>query len=489
MIGNQNENLRKYSNSSTNPLSGSWRVIVLGIFSAIGYLMIAAWSGDDLRHGQVDAAAITKFLQAFGLLFICYWLLISPLVRGKRMDPRHLWFAIAFGLLFRAILLPTDLILENDIYRYMWDGHTSRQGVNPFRYAPSDNEMVPYRTEYWSKINYPHIPTIYPPTLQYIFISSDTIYPGSVTGMKFFLLVFDVGTIFILLALLEALKKPPEWCLIYAWSPLVIKEIANSGHADVVSAFCLAALMLLIVKKKPIRSSFTLAALFLTKFFGVLFLPLFYLTWRVRHYALFGLFVFLLYLPFLSLDVNPFKGFLTYSKEWQFNAGLYEVLLNLFNRVGGKAAENSSILARLFMLSVIQITVLWQTSALLWRKNQVDLFWAMFVITATLLLCSPVINTWYLVWLVPFFCLFPSRAWIMFSGLAFLSYTYYYNHYFPSWVKLTEFGIFFYLLFIEAVLPKLRWGVIGPWPSIENETEALIEEMTEATEQNDAAVK
>ena len=398
------------------------------------------------------------------------------------MDQRHLWFGIAFGLLFRAILLPTDLILENDIYRYMWDGHTSRQGINPFRYAPSDHETVPYRTAYWSKINYPYVPTIYPPTLQYIFMFSDSIYPGSITGMKFFLLVFDIGTIFILLALLEALKKPPEWCLIYAWSPLVIKEIANSGHADVVSAFCIATLMLLIVKKKLIRSSLALAALFLTKFFGILFLPLLFITWRFRHYTIFGLFVVLLYLPFLSLDVNPFAGFLTYSKEWQFNAGLYEGLLNLLNHAGGKATENAAILARLFMFSIVLITTMWQTIALSWRTEEVDLFRAMFVVTAVLLLCSPVINTWYLVWLVPFFCLFPSRAWIMLSGLVFLSYTYYYHHDFPSWVKPIEFGFFFYLLFKETVIPKFRWGVIGAWPPIACETEPTGEGTIEAVE-------
>ena len=41
---------------------------------------------------------------------------------------------------------------------------------------------------------------------------------------------------------------------------------------------------------------------------------------------------------------------------------------------------------------------------------------------ACVLLMSPTLYPWYVVWLVPLLCLRPSRAWILFTGLVSTSY-------------------------------------------------------------------
>ncbi len=453
--------------SSVSPFKGSFRLFFLGSISLLGYIYLFLLSGEDLFPRSSDPWHITRFLQTYAILFACYWFLISPLVHGKRMDPRHLWFAIAFGLLFRAVMLPSDLILENDIYRYLWDGHTTLEGISPYQHAPLDPATGSYRTDYWSKINYPNYPTIYPPTLQIVFTLSELIYPGSVTGMKFILLLFDVGTIFLLLALLQAIDLPPEWCLIYAWSPLVVKEIANSGHADAISAFLLVLLMLLVVKKNWGRSSITLAFLTLTKFFGVFILPLFHVIWRWKHYGVFLLIIVLSYIPFLSYDANPFAGLMAYSKEWRFNAGIYELTESLLSKIGGEIEEKADVIARITLFSVILLITAWQTIAMTWRTGNKAIFRASYIIIGTLILCSPVIDPWYLIWVVPFLCIFPNRAWILFTGTVFLSYTFYYSYGFEPWVKWAQFGTFFLLLFLEKIFPKWRWGIGNPMESIQ----------------------
>jgi hypothetical protein len=43
-------------------------------------------------------------------------------------------------------------------------------------------------------------------------------------------------------------------------------------------------------------------------------------------------------------------------------------------------------------------------------------------VVACVLLLSPTVYPWYLVWIVPFLCLFPSRGWLAFTGLVALSY-------------------------------------------------------------------
>jgi len=444
------------SPKSRSPFRGSFRLFCLGTLSFFGYAYLNLLSGPELRPEAPDHWYLTRFLQTYAFLFVCYWLLITPLLRGKRMDPRHLWFAVAFGLLFRAVLLPSDLILENDIYRYLWDGHTGVQGINPYAYAPSDPKTEGYRTEYWKRINYPYVPTIYPPTLQWIFWLSELIYPGHVAGMKLMLLAFDVGVIFLLLSLLPKLNRPPEWCLVYAWSPLVIKEIANSGHADAVSAFLLVGVLWLIEQQRRSWSAATLAFLTLTKFFGALLLPLFHQIWRWRHFGLFAGMILLLYLPFLSVEVNPFQGFMKFSSEWEFNGWIFNGARRTIKQIADLDAERADRLARLLLFASVLMVVLWQSVRVAYRKEILDLFHAVFIVIGVLLICSPVVNPWYLVWMIPLLALFPNRAWILMTGLVFLSYIYYYEKKFPPWIQPVEFGIFFLFFLKEYCLPPRK---------------------------------
>jgi len=317
------------------------------------------------------------------------------------------------------------------------------------------------------------VPTIYPPTLQYVFWVANVLYPGSVVGMKFILLIFDVLTIYLLLSLLKNLQLPPEWCLVYAWSPLVLKEIANSGHADSVSAFLLVLLLWLLAKQRPFISSIICALLTLTKFFGLLLLPLFHQMWKWGYYAVFVLVMGLLYIPFIDADVNPFQGFLEYSKEWRFNGGVFMWVEWIFEAtIGMMVLENefaiwvfqgdqfirADTMARYTLFILISLVTL---SCAIWvvrKRTLLDLSRAIFVVLGTLLICSPVIDPWYLTWIVPLLCLHPSRAWLLFTGLVYLSYTYYYSYEFPFWMKPVEFGVFFGVLITEWVFASWRLG-------------------------------
>ena len=42
--------------------------------------------------------------------------------------------------------------------------------------------------------------------------------------------------------------------------------------------------------------------------------------------------------------------------------------------------------------------------------------------TGAVLLFSPTLFPWYLVWIIPFLCFFPNPAWLLLSGLSVLSY-------------------------------------------------------------------
>jgi hypothetical protein len=67
--------------------------------------------------------------------------------------------------------------------------------------------------------------------------------------MKAWLLLFDIGTVLLLISLLKSLQKPIGYSIAYAWCPLVLKEIGNSGHLDSIAIFLTTFSIWLFVRK------------------------------------------------------------------------------------------------------------------------------------------------------------------------------------------------------------------------------------------------
>ncbi len=80
--------------------------------------------------------------------------------------------------------------------------------------------------------------TVYPPLAEWLFRLLHATAPGSVFAWKAVVAAIDFGTCLLLLALLRA-RGRPAYALIYAWNPLVLKELAGSGHVDAVMIFFL----------------------------------------------------------------------------------------------------------------------------------------------------------------------------------------------------------------------------------------------------------
>src|SRR6185503_20321461 len=108
---------------------------IIGLISAIGYLCALLLVRSD--NTAADMA-----------LFIGLFLLLSSLwgVSLWRFQPSLKWL-IGFALLFRAILLPAGLLsadtprlilYDDDVWRYLWEGHVWSAGLNPMRTAPAE---------------------------------------------------------------------------------------------------------------------------------------------------------------------------------------------------------------------------------------------------------------------------------------------------------------------------------------------------------------
>jgi hypothetical protein len=234
----------------------------LAFVSWLAYLAIAL-SAQSLHDTGSGRHSLLGLLALFGFAFGCYLVAIHIALRAPQTR-RLLGLIVGAAILFRVTLLFSNAIEEVDLYRYLWDGVAIKHGVSPYRYTPqqvlaaSDDGSLPddlaklvrlrdssaEMTMILKRVHFGELPTIYPPVSQAMFALCAWFTPSSASLFTRMLLMkacfvgCDLLTLFLVIRLLALTGRPPGAVLIYAWCPLLIKEIANSGHLDAL-AFCL----------------------------------------------------------------------------------------------------------------------------------------------------------------------------------------------------------------------------------------------------------
>jgi hypothetical protein len=179
----------------------------------------------------------------------------------------------------RLAALFAEPYLSSDVYRYVWDGIVQHAHISPYRYVPGDPALALLRAphqEIFDNINrrdYAH--TIYPPAAQALFYLVTWISP-TVTFMKTVMVLFEGVTMYALVTLLHHLGVRRERTLLYAWCPLVIWEIAGSGHLDSAAMAFIALALLARYRKQSIMTGLFLGVAILLKFYPVVLLPALY---------------------------------------------------------------------------------------------------------------------------------------------------------------------------------------------------------------------
>lgn len=329
---------------------------------------------------------------------LCAWLSLGS--GAVCLDARTV---IGWAVLFRLIALPVIPGFEDDYFRYLWDGYRTLYADTPYGIAPEaffgDVTQPDSMREVLGGINHPEIPTIYGPSLQYVFAAAAALAPGSVTVLKAVLITCDVALICVL-----ARYCSPASLLVYAWNPLVVTEIAVNAHADGIVAILLLLAAELACRSKHFLSGAALAVAFAAKApIAVLAAPVILsdaLTRepRLRHalallagIALAGA---AMYGPFLLRGPTELEGLRVFATHWEFNAGVFGVLRHQF----GEA------LARPLAATLLASTVMLIASAHLRRRGQHGerpLHSALVITGLAILWLSPVVNPWYLLWILP----------------------------------------------------------------------------------------
>lgn len=397
--------------------------------------------------------ALLLFWIPFATAFILYTVAVVHLVRADAPPGRNtLWFILAAAIFCRVVLQFSPPTLSDDIYRYLWDARMQFQGINPYSYAPDNDEIAHLRDEYHEGINNKDVPTVYPPMMQAAFMGAAYLWyrPAS---MKLLFTLCDVGVIILTILMLRRRNLPRERVLIYAWNPLVLVEIAGSGHNDSLPVFLMLAALLALDGLRPAQAVVWLALSMLAKWFTAMLVPIFYK--KIRRVWPFWLLPFLLlagYLPYLGAGPDLFSGLLVYGDKWRFNDSLFSVFFYLTDSLNA-----SKIIAALLFAALVA-----------YCASITDPFRSAFVLLGGFLVLTPTVQPWYLVWIIPFLCLYPNPAWILLSGLAALSYHVVIgfvltgNWQEETWVRYVQYVPFYGLLIARSVRDGSWRNVVKP---------------------------
>ena len=424
---------------SPNLLSGGERrfaaLVVLGTAQAAAYVALATWGGYQDRP-----------MAAIGLALLAFALYLATVQLARGVEGRAaLPLILALGFVFRGALLPEPPFLSDDYFRYLWDGLVQLRGLNPYRYAPADAAVVGFAgidEALRAQVNHPSVPTIYPPLAQLVFRAA-AYAGGGWIALKILWLACDVGIATLLYRIVPRDRRA-QALVTYWWSPLVVIEVAWNAHLDLLGVLPLVAAIWL-ARDAPRRSlsiGLLLACATSVKYFPAALLPAAARRGRTLPIiSAFAVLTALLYAPFASAGSNLFAGLATYADVWRFNDGLFRLLawLTVYPTV-------AKAIAGLVLVLVITTSV----------HNEWTLERTAFWVTGAVLILTPTVHPWYLLWMVPLLAIRRNRAWLYLTGSVFLAYyglgAYRATGVWPEplWLKLVIYGPFFAMLIIDA---------------------------------------
>ena len=402
------------------------RVDAVGLWCTLGYVALAVLARPA---GEPDLAAFFLLVAWTGLpVFVLYR---DFQRRGDAFPVSRL---VLWALVFRIAGLVGGPFYEDDFYRYLWDAYRFATTGTPYGAAPEEffiDPSVPVLFQgVLDRINYPELPTIYGPTTQLVFLLGYWVQPASVTALQAILILVDLSAVALLLRL-----TTPANALLYAWCPLVVKEIAFTAHPDGAGVCLLLAAVVLAREHRWRGAAVCLGLAAGAKTFGLVLAPLVLVRARVRHWVLFGATLAALYVPFVLQGGTDLESLQVFAREWEFNSALFGLLATVVPRSVARL-----VLGLAFLLFWVYIFGHARISARPVPPGD----W----IYGALLVASPVINPWYLLWLLPFAAVYPSVwAWTA-SGAVLLSYVTglnmhdYEMHPYaqPLWARWLEFG-------------------------------------------------
>jgi hypothetical protein len=398
------------------------RVYVLGAMLCVTLTICSRYFGD--RGGP-------QFMAWLTLACIAYLLAIREFFTKPKFPRRIVVAGLVLAAVWHVEFLRLPAGTDDDIHRYVWDGRLQRLGYNPYLVIPRDPVVRGLHTPETANLNNPDLPSPYPPGAQ-LFFRAITALRESTFALKVAFVICDFAIVFVLLDLLRRNHQGSHLVLTFAWNPLLVIEVAGSGHIDIVGGLFLVVSAAALVRRWRTIAAVTFGLAVAVKFLPIVLLPLYWKRIQIRDAALGTAVLALLYLPFLSHGRIPTGSLGTYVQTFRFNGPVFAVL----NHVAPP-----QLLAGLAVL-VGLVTAAWLRSVAPEGPSYI-FAWPM----AASLFFAPVVFPWYLLWLLPFMTS-PSTLLIILWTVSIVP-TYVMWHWrtigrpwgaLPDWVMVLEYG-------------------------------------------------
>ncbi len=460
-----------------------WLLWISLIGAAVG-LGFTAWALAlmDLANAHGGAMMLWRWWLALGV----GWLGLTGLLlwlwqRGALVSFRwrDVLLLVAVAVAVRVVVVATSQPqLSDDVYRYVVDGQAVAHGENPYLATPLERaqQVINNRALMWSgegevlaRVNNPELHTIYLPTSQWVFgLSAVLANNGSASAseqvnlQRYLFSLIDVLVICLLLVITWQHQRSVWWVALYAWHPLVVTEVAGSGHQEPIGLF-LFVLALLLADQRT-RSWWIwivpLAVSVLVKPITVFLAPV--LLRRCRPLDWLGAFVlgifvcFLVSSPFLFAGSEVFTNLWSttsrFTLKWAHFGSIYEPLLWLIQRFESFGIDwtndSQEQVARGCCLVLLLAIICWVVFKGLpkWSAARLILF--------AMVLLSPAAHPWYLLWPLAMMPMAPSVAlWIASLTISFG---------YAAWIRPHDWDVSWWVFFIAyvPVYVALVWSLI-----------------------------
>jgi len=431
-----------------------------GFFGFIGaHPLHLPWPWAEAGFRSLPAG---RFILLFSLTWAGCLALLILFPRGLNKSQERV-LLLGCALLFRFALLhhePSD-----DIHRYLWEGRLINAGISPYHYGPDDPAVseLAENDPYHPHINHPENPAAYPPFLLYLFALVIRLgyHPLGVKGM---VILFDLGTIFFLLKLLEHRRLSRRWAVLYAFNPVVLYSFAGQGHFDALQNFFLTAAVFGYDRKRWGWSFLCLGLAVQTKYVAVLTLPFFLRRDNLAYSGIALAAIVFPFIPFLKSDpAQVFYCLVKFGAQYAFNGPVHGPLRALFD---GDMAPATRICGWILAGALLFGYVYFHPRR--GHRFHNDPVPGCFFALGALLVLSPTVHFWYLTWVIPFLVLQPSFSWILLcltiSGYFITNGVLHHTGrwHLPAWARAFEWLPFGLLLVRDGFLFIKRMGVPPP---------------------------
>lgn len=379
-----------------------------------------------IASGRANLHHLIRTWSVFAIAWIALTLLIRELGASPAESRQRFWLTGAFVLLTSAAFQTTIVFthspsLSDDIWRYVLDGRNTVSGVNPYSVSPDAIATDPTQSfdtvQLARRTNHPDLTTIYLPGSQLTFAGvsflTEGLNPNAETAARWYRCVFvgaSLWTSLVILCLLRSLQRSAWWVATFAWHPLMLVEVAGSGHQDILGIAVMLTGLWVYRMSKAGHMGLTIA-LWLASTIKPIVLPILFLaTPRVRtgrYMAMvlgIGCLIWLPLLVFFELYPScPAWDSLRHTMDefltrWEHHGSVFVLL---------RALGVSGMIARSICggILILLLTALWESKVPLLRASRIFLFGAV--------LLSTTAHPWYLLWPLALFPLAPSAAlWV-----------------------------------------------------------------------------